>query len=50
MVTGVPLALGYSLHALRGAGDRGLALAALSLSGLEAVALAGLMLTAVMRA
>jgi hypothetical protein len=50
MVTSVPLALGYSLHVLRGASADGLAVAALSLSGLEAVALAGLLLTAALRA
>jgi hypothetical protein len=48
--TSVPLALGYSMHTLRGAGDRCLAITAVSLSGLEVVALAGLMLTAAMRA
>jgi hypothetical protein len=50
MVTSVPLAFGYSVHALRGASARGLAIAALSLSGLEAVALAGLLLTSALRA
>jgi hypothetical protein len=49
MVSSVPLALGYSLHTLRAAGDRGIALAALSLASLEAVALTGLLLRAIMR-
>jgi hypothetical protein len=50
MVASVPLALGYSLHAVRGAADRTLAVAAMSLSAVEAVALAGLVLTSAMRA
>jgi hypothetical protein len=49
MVAGVPLALGYSLHALRGAADRTLSTTALFLCAVEAVALAGLVLAAATR-
>jgi hypothetical protein len=43
---GVPLALGYSIHALRGATQRTLALTALKVSGAQAVWIGSLLLLA----
>jgi hypothetical protein len=50
MIAGAPMALVYSLDAVRGAADRGPALAALAVSSVEVVALVSLLVSATLRA